>query len=160
MIKASLLSAVLLASTANLPSFDGFPAKEIFKGKSAKINLKSHKEARKFRTVLTDGVQEGPNFAGHYTVVGIGCGSGCEVIAVVDATNGKVFFPKGLSQVFTAGWWHEPEGPEFKLNSRLLIVHGETNSEDAPYGSSYFEWTGTDFNLLRFDPKDRGKPPE
>ncbi len=94
MIKAILLSVVLLASAVTLPSFDEFPAKEIFKGKPTKINLKSHKEARKYRTALTEGVQEGPNFAGHYTVVGIGCGSGCEIITVVDANNGKVFFPK------------------------------------------------------------------
>ena len=160
MIKSLLLSVALLASTVTLPSFDEFPATKIFKGKPANVNLKTHNEARKYRTALREGIQEGPNFAGHFTVVGIGCGSGCEIIAIVDASNGKVFFPKGLKQVFTAGWWHEPAGPEFKLNSRLLVVHGTANSEDAPYGISYFAWTGTDFKLLRFEPKDRGKPPE
>jgi hypothetical protein len=160
MIKSLLLLVALLASTTILPSFDEFPATEIFKGKPAKVNLKSHKEARTYRTALREGVLEGPNFAGRYTVVGIGCGSGCEIIAVVDASNGKVFFPKGLTQVFTAGWWHEPFGPEFKLNSRLLIVHGEANNEEAPYGDSYYEWTGIDFKLLRFEPRDKGKAPE
>jgi hypothetical protein len=160
MIKSILLSVALLASTVNLPSFEQFQVKEIFKGKPAKVDLKSHKEARKYRTVLSEEIQAGPNFAGHYTVVGIGCGSGCEIIAVVDAKNGKVYFPKGLSQVYTAGWWHEPAGPEFRINSRLLIVYGTANSEDAPYGISYFEWTGADFMLLRFEPKGRGKPPE
>jgi len=160
MIEAILLSIVLLASAASLPPFDQFSVKKTFNGKAARIDLKSDRKAKEYQTALREGAQKGPNFAGHYTIVPIGCGSGCTKIAVVDAGNGKVFFPKGLSQIITAGWWHEPEGPVFRLSSRLLVVYGETNSENAPYGISYFEWTGNEFKLLRFEPHDRGKPPE
>lgn len=140
--------------------YDQYREEKMFKGKPAEPNLRSHKEAKKYRTVLREQSKEGPNFAGHYTIVTIDCGTSCAGIAVVDTQAGHVYFPKTLHHVFWAGWWHEPYGPQFKLNSRLLIAYGQVNSEDAPYGISYFEWKGKDFQLLRFEPGDRGRPPE
>jgi hypothetical protein len=77
---------------------------------------------------------------------------------VLDAQTGHVYFPKNLHHVFWAGWWHKPYGLEFRLTSRLLIAYGQVNSEDAPYGISYFEWIGREFKLLRFEARDRGQP--
>jgi hypothetical protein len=158
-----MFGLVLLATTATaiLPqsiAFEQFAVSERFVGKPAQPNLSSHPDARTYRTVLARESQAGPNFAGHFTLVRIGCGTGCSRVAVVEAGHGTVYFPAGLSFTFTAGWWHEPIGPVFQLTSRLLVVYGQAGTETAPYGISYFEWTGTDFKLLKFEPHSRGEP--
>lgn len=151
------LPQVVLSASVD---YDQYREEKIFKGKPVEPNLATHKDARKYRTVLKQQSKEGPNFAGHYTIVTIGCGTSCAGIAVIDTQTGHVFFPKNLRSVFWAGWWHEPYGPQFKLNSKLLIVYGQANSEDEPYGVSYFQWRDNDFRLLRFEPRDRGRPPQ
>jgi hypothetical protein len=153
---------VLITQTALSAKFEyeQFEEKIIFKGRPVEPNLVTHKDARTYRTVLKRQSKEGPNFAGHYTIVRIGCGTSCAKIAVVDAETGHVYFPENVHYVFWAGWWHEPYGPEFRLTSRLLIVYGKVNSEDAPYGVSYFEWTGMEFKLVHFEATDRGQPPQ
>lgn len=140
-------------------TFAAFPVEGVFQGAPARPALASHPRASTYRTALRARARRGPDFAGHYTVVQIGCGTGCALIALVDAETGKVFFPAGLRQVHWAGWWHEPHGPEYRVSSRLLLVHGQANDEAAEHGIWYFEWTGNDFRLLGFGPRDRGKPP-
>ncbi len=152
-----LLPQVVISATLD---YDQYREERIFKGKPAEPDLATHKDARKYRTVLRQRSKEGPNFAGHYTIVTIGCGTSCAGIAVVDAQTGHVYFPQVLHHVFWTGWWNEPYGPQFKLNSRLLIVYGQADSEDAPYGISYYGWTGREFKLLHFETKDRGEPPK
>ena len=46
-----------------------------------------------YRTRLREGAAEGPNFAGRYTVVIWGCGTGCAQMGVVDSKTGRVYFP-------------------------------------------------------------------
>lgn len=159
---AIIIILVLIAHGAfsGNTDYEQFQEKKIFKGRPAEPNLSTHKNAQTYRTVLKQQSEKGPNFAGHYTIVMIGCGTSCAKIAVVDAETGHVYFPENLHYVFWAGWWHEPYGPEFRLTSRLLKVYGQVNSEDAPYGISSFEWTGKGFKLLHFEAKDRGQPPK
>src|SRR4051812_2968655 len=71
--------------TANpAPRFEHYPARGIYKGPVARVRLDS-KKARMFRTRLREDSRGGPNFAGHYTVVIWGCGTGCAQMGVVDA---------------------------------------------------------------------------
>lgn len=157
----TLLLIFLPQATMAAPvTYDQYREKRIFNGKPAAPNLSSHEDAGTYRTVLKEQSKKGPNFAGHYTIVVIGCGSSCAKISVVDAMNGHVFFPQNVQQVYWSSWWHEPFGPKFQQNSRLLIVYGQVNSEDNPYGISYYEWKGSDFELIRFESRDRGRPPE
>src|SRR5262249_31492183 len=121
-------------------------------------DVTSHPRARTYRTALRQEVKEQPDFAGHYTLVQIGCGAGCVIVAIVEARSGRVFFPGALRQIHSAGWGHEPRGAEYRLSSRLLVVHGQVNSEEAPNGLSYFEWTGRQLKLLRFEARDPGRP--
>jgi hypothetical protein len=137
--------------SANL-AFDQYRVEKIFQGKPAVPDLKSHPDARTYRTVLSEQSKKGPNFAGHYTLVTFGCGASCVRIAVVDAENGHVLFPRNLHMMIVAAWSHDPSGCQFKQNSRLLIVYGQVNSEEGPDGISYFEWKGKNFELLRFEP--------
>jgi hypothetical protein len=96
-----------------LPTFQDFVVRKSFKGKPAPVNLASYPGARQFRTNLRKGAPKGPNFAGHYTIVRWGCGTACQSGAIIDAVNGRVFFP------FPAP---SSGGICFRLDSSLVIV--------------------------------------
>jgi hypothetical protein len=153
---------IALAGSTGPPRFEDYPATETLHGRAAEPNLASHPEARRYRTVLRRAAQAGPNFAGQFTLVRIGCGTGCAEIAVVDAKDGSVSFPQGLRTVQWAGWWHEPYGLQYRLSSRLAVVYGVANEEETVghYGVSYFVWNGKDFELILFKPRDGGRPPK
>src|SRR5687768_8755805 len=99
MIVRSLLVAFALALCAPAQAagedalFAKYPAAAMHKGKPAAVDLASHKDARTFRTRLREGAAKGPNFAGHLTVIQIGCGTMCQLVVLVDARNGKVHTP-------------------------------------------------------------------
>jgi hypothetical protein len=102
-----------LAQNKPLPRFEQYSVSKRFSGKPAAVNLRSHRKARLFRTMLRLGAEKGPNFAGHYTVATWGCGSDCRMVAVIDAITGKVFFAP--FQVST--------GASFRIDSRLLVAN-------------------------------------
>ncbi len=141
-MKISLLIAVLLVFSVNVqagdwahaPKFSDFPAKTGFAGKPAPVRIET-REARMFRTVLRDGAKGGPDFAGHYTVVVWGCGADSLSLAVVDARNGKVFFPPFRCMTLAGGYdaliidGKERDNPFYRKDSNLLILAG---AEDKP----------------------------
>jgi hypothetical protein len=138
------------------PTFADFRVTERFSGRSAAVDLSSHRLARQYRTRLRQTAALGPNFAGHYTIATWGCGSGCAQFAIIDARSGRVFFPP---EVLHVSMLHvmEPEDsshrqlerPRFTIDSNLLIVVGAVN-EGADEGIAYYRWTGTRLELLRF----------
>jgi hypothetical protein len=74
---------------------------------------------------------EGVNFASHYALVAMGCGTGCSITGIVDASNGRAYFPKEFK-----GWtgivgdYEIPEGEDirtFHSNSWLLKAIGRPN---------------------------------
>lgn len=95
------------------PRFANYPAKVTYSGKPAPVDLASHRDARRFRTNLRRGAARGPNFAGAYTVVTWGCGTACQVVAVVDARSGKVAFASDAASA----------GVTFRRGSRLLVFN-------------------------------------
>jgi hypothetical protein len=108
-----------------------YPATERFQGKPAAVNLASHKDARTFRTRLREGAATGPNFAGHMTVILWGCGTSCQMVALVDARNGRVFFgPEAAA------------GAKYRIDSRLLVVNAPEDVKEA-YGEDPPDWAGT-----------------
>lgn len=109
---ASLVSGVSY-SPEHPPRFEDFQVVSKFRGQPAPVDLASHREALSFRTRLQEGAAKGPNFAGHYTVVMWGCGTACQIVAVVDAGEGSVSFAP-----FTAS-----EGASYRLDSRLFIAN-------------------------------------
>lgn len=77
--------------------FADFQPERFHSGKPVLPGFKGDDEwARTFRTRIKDGVEEGPNFAGRYTIIEIGCGTSCRFGVLVDASNGDVLeFPLG-----------------------------------------------------------------
>lgn len=49
-----------------------------------------------YRTRITEEMNTGPNFAGHYAIAVIGCGTACRFAFMGDVANGQVYpFPYG-----------------------------------------------------------------
>lgn len=142
---------------ADAPRFEQYPVKAAFRGVPAKPDVRSHPRSRLFRTMIRRGAQEGPNFAGHYTLVTWGCGTGCVGVAIVDAVSGKVFHPANLDTAqfmnIDDSLWGSAENDGFikyRRNSKLLIVMGGINEDDALRGISYFVWEHGQLKRIRF----------
>lgn len=168
--KIVLLVVILLAfssisfAQSATPSFTEYAAK-VEKVQNIKVNLKSHKDANRFRTNLRNAAKEGVNFAGHYILTTWGCGTNCSVSAIIDARSGKVFFPDQLEGA-GFGFCELPDDTEpivFKADSRLLVLSGfkggDLNLKNGRCGIYYLEWTGTNFKQLQFVEKKRIETP-
>lgn len=44
-----------------------------------------------YRTRISEGLRQGANLAGHYTLIGWGCGTGCQVYVVGDIVTGQMY---------------------------------------------------------------------
>ncbi len=139
--------------------FEDYPA-VVWRGKPAPLNLRSHPLARKFRTVMRQQLQEGVNFAGHYTLASAGCGTGCSITAVLDARTGQAWFPNELN-----GWtgivgdYEIPEGEDswtYRPDSRLLKAVGRPHigklgeERYGPSGIYYYEWKNNRLHQVKF----------
>jgi hypothetical protein len=151
-----------------VPSFTSYGTR-IDKKRAVTVNLGSHKSARMFRTNLRNAAKEGVNFAGHYILTGWGCGTNCSMWAIIDARNGRVYFPREFEGV-GFGFCELPEGKlpsdtpnladdasgplYFKANSRLVALTGFTggglDNQQAKCGNYFFEWTGNRLKRVSF----------
>jgi hypothetical protein len=157
--------AQVFAQDKPLPKFEDFKVTEVFKGAPAVPVLRTSWQ-RSFRTRIREGAKGGPNFAGHYMIARWGCGSFCDGFAIVDEKTGSVydgpFAYLGYPPFFVySDVTDEDLGPgrmglDFRIDSRLLIMHG--CAEDKDCASFYYEWTGLKFSLLRKLPAIQRKP--
>lgn len=103
------------------------------------INFQKYEYKKTFITATKDGVEEGVNFSGKFCFVYWGCGSPCQMSAVVDMESGIVY--NGLPSAV---------GYKFKKESKILIVNppDSTNYYNkhrwVPYPEEYV-WTGKKF---------------
>lgn len=136
-------------SRDDLPRFEDMPVAQKFTGKPAPVKL-STPESRRYRTVIREGAREGPNFAGHYTIVTWGCGTGCIQFAIVDATTGVVYSPRFYVAArvrFDEETQQSDEPLQFRIDSKLLIVSGSPNEKNE--GIYYYSWNGKRLTLLK-----------
>lgn len=169
-IKSLLLLSLVLAAVSpgsaqsKTPTFTQYSAR-VEKIRNIKVDLKSHKTARMFRTNLRNSAKEGVNFAGHFVLTTWGCGTNCSESALIDAHTGRVFFPTQLEGI-GIGYCELPDDIEplvFKTNSRLLVLNGfkggDLDKKNGRCGIYYFEWTGTALKQFKFVPKKRIETP-
>ncbi|MBB3387232.1 hypothetical protein ACK83U_19500 (plasmid) [Rhizobium sp. WW22] len=94
-----------------------FPTSGRFAGRTMLPDFKGRdREFNSFRTRIRDGMRQGPNFAGHYTLIQIGCGTGCSFAIVADNKTGQpASFPRGgeANMYLTL---------DYRLESRLLAA--------------------------------------
>ena len=169
-IRFGLLTALIVVfssvglTQSNTPTFTQYAAK-VLGAKNVKVNLRSHKDANMFRTNLRNAAKTGVNFAGHYILTTWGCGTNCSQSAIIDARNGKVFFPDQLagSGFGFCDFSDDTEPMVFKANSRLLVLNGfkggDLSLDNAPCGIYYLEWTGRNFRQVKFEKKQRSDIP-
>lgn len=147
-----VIATALLFAAETVPKFEDFRVTTRWIGPNAAVKLVRPDE-RMFRTKLSNGAKENPNFAGHYRFVGWGCGSVCAAGAIVDLKTGDVHPPPGKGKgkgwdrwIFAGGF---VDGPyvEMRMDSRLLIVR-QQSKEPTLQEVSYYEWSGGTFRLL------------
>ncbi len=182
MSKLLILAAVLLSFSSiafgqKVPTFSQYRT-AVDKKRVITVDLKSHKDARMFRTNLRNAAKGGVNFAGHYVLTGWGCGTNCSQWAIIDARNGRVYFPKQFAGVGfgfcelpenalpkdAPGIGDEDAGPIYaKANSRLVILTGYPggglDDEKVKCGNYFYEWNGTSLKQIKLVPGKRGDAP-
>lgn len=147
-----LLTGESLAQRKDHPRFEDFLVVERFKGSPAHLNFRSHPEARKFRTMLRDGVKRGAVFAGHYAINYWGCGTECIRIGIVDLKTGQVYITPFYTSV----------GVATRIDSSLLIIAPPKQIKKI-YGKDvpgyiyprYFQWKNNRLILI-YPEKDKG----
>lgn len=89
-----------------------------------------------YRSRIMAGAKAGANFAGHLTLVTIGCGAGCVFVPVVDVQTGRVFdFPLGGEDQMSLDL-------KYQLGSRLIAARYISNERCK---SEELVWTGSAF---------------
>ena len=152
----AILSVSNFGQSSSLPKFTAFPAiVETAKAKS--INFKKNPDVSTFRTRLTEGLRIGVNFAGHFVVVGWGCGTGCISGAIIDARTGNVFWPEQFNAlgVWYDGQEYAEEPVAFRKNSRMLVITGvpgqaSDDTPEKPSGAYYYEWKNNRLRQIKF----------
>lgn len=151
-----ILSAAIFVSAQkdNAPAFSQYPAR-VEKARVKAVDFGHNPDARTFKTRLSEGIRSGVNFAGHYVIVGWGCGTGCISGAIIDARNGNVFWPEQFGGI---GVWYgaseyADEPVKYKKNSRLLVIKGspgvKNDAAEKPQGEYYYEWNGSRLKLIK-----------
>ena len=94
----------------------------IYNGKPAKVDFSKDLSYKTYHTEITTQAAEGPNFAGHYTLVSWGCGTGCMVYIILDAVTGKIAYIPEKALLYSY--------PSHTLESRMLIFNPKANYSD------------------------------
>jgi hypothetical protein len=135
----------------------------VWRGRIIPLKLRSHPLAGLYRTSMRQQLKnEGVNFAGHFTLASVGCGTGCSTTAMIDVRTGRAYFPNELNGwTSIVGDYEIPAGQDqrmFRANSRLLRVVGRSNigkvtdERHGPSGIYYYEWANSQLHLVKFIP--------
>jgi len=169
---AAMAMAMAMASTAWAQTetpvcsapFDMLLGKEVFDAQSVPTPtttaspaapIVTHGRARLYRTLLREQAKQAPNFAGHYTIIRIGCGAATVCPAIMDTETGKVFFPPELkvAEALLMDIGHADfETLNYRRDSRVLIVVGTPNENYGEEGIYYYVWRDDQLTLFRFLP--------
>ena len=157
----SLMAAASLSCQAQntqtvVPHFEDFAVNSSFQGKPARPVLGA---SQAFRTEIFEGAAKGPNFAGHYTIIEWGCGSGCIAFAIVDAVSGRIYYPIPFDALALpyqgTATGREYKGLEYRLNSALLVADGCPENENTSVSETlkncatrYYKWDQKRFVLV------------
>jgi hypothetical protein len=141
---AEAISTEASLSARKTLEFTKFPA-VVYLGSAEQVILPDFSGrdewARNFRTRIRDGLRKGPNFAGHYSLIEIGCGTSCRFAFLADARNGQVFsFPYGGEEQYEL---------ELLYNRDSRLVKATWMKDWDTCTQQDLEFNGTDFVVLR-----------
>jgi hypothetical protein len=153
--------ALAAAAQGKPPTFSQYSVK-VEKARIQAIDFKKNPDARTYKTRLIHGLEGGVNFAGHYIIVGWGCGTGCTNAAVIDTFTGNIYWPEEFYNVdATYADNYSDVQIDFKKGSRMMIIHGrpgtkDENGRNIPPGDHYFEWKNNKFRSIMTVPLAQG----
>ena len=112
------------------------------------LDKKSFAEWKNFKTRIIEGSKRKVNFGGQFIIVEWGCGTECQMGAMIDASTGKIY------EIPSSAY-----GKAYKKGSLLFIVNppSKNPSENVRphYGyPAYYFWDGDEFKLLH-DTKEK-----
>jgi hypothetical protein len=146
---ALLLPTSMTASPSRQPSQREIPpsfqvyAVQVVNIRNPRLDLKSHPIGSTFPTVLRRGVrQNGVNFAGWFALVKWGCGSNCELFAIVDLRNGRVYHDSAFVLA---------RGAQYRADSALFVANPRYPDADnflADIPTSYWVWQNRALSCL------------
>ena len=141
---ASLLLAVPLVVVAT-PQFKDFPA-DVYTGKSKPAVIS--KQFIALKTRVKSASKWDANFAGHYVVDSVGCGTECAVYFYVDLKAGRVaYLPESLQPDYSD---IECESEAYyKPNSRLFVA---SSMLSGACSVAYYEFLDGKFKLIETQP--------
>lgn len=92
-----VISMLLFSGVVSSGTVGELPMHRVYQGKIHLPDFSDRdRQFSSFRTRIRDEMKTGPNFAGHYAIVEIGCGTSCRFVFVGDVATGKMFhFPYG-----------------------------------------------------------------
>jgi len=114
-----------------------------------------------YRTSIREQLHdEGINFAGHYTIAAMGCGTGCSITAIVDARSGNAYFPRELEgwtvEIGDYQFANDEDVRTFRTDSRLIRIVGRPRLSAAerwgPSGIYFYEWKNNRLQKVHFVP--------
>jgi len=126
----------------NLPKFQDYKVAKIYESKPATPVLRT-RDDREYRTRIREGAAKGANFAGHYAVVILGCGTQCSSFLIVDVQNGRVFARAQKEYACE---------PYYNVDSRLLVTDVCTGAIGTGCTRAFWEWTGMELRFLARTP--------
>lgn len=129
------------------PAFGDYAAGAPYAGRPAPVVLRTRRD-RMFRSRLREAASAGPNFAGRYTAIHWGCGTGCAQLAVVDAVTGLVYWPP-LDFMDIPSPDGGEYGPGYRLDSKLLVLTRSHYDREASYTAYYYLFDRNRFRLVR-----------
>ena len=155
---ALLLLATLSAQTARVPAFEDYPVPNRWHGKPAVPQFEAAglpDSDPRAREIVELQAEDGPNFAGHFTLARWGCATGCFRIVVIDAPTGRMFRDMPFATL-DIGYDRDSEqhkygGLSFRAASSLLVAEGcfDNETHDKPdCARRYYRWDGAKFVLV------------
>lgn len=99
------------------PDATDFPVERVYRGKTAKPDFAGkNAHFRDFRTRIREGMAGGPGFAGEFSVIQFGCGTGCSAVIVASNKTGQPYsFPRGGEDNMYLTL-------KYQLDSRLMVA--------------------------------------
>lgn len=133
---AALIGTITTSSTF-AQSSQTMPMERIYRGPIVLPDFKGRDRAfANYRTRISEEMKTGPNFAGHYAIVIIGCGTSCSFAYVADVSTGQVYsFPYGGEEYYQMDIRYSA-----KSNSVTVSWILDDNCM-----RDYLTWTGTTF---------------
>lgn len=134
---AVFMVMVSLGLGAPAVAADAVPMDRVYQGSIRLPDFSGRDRAyANYRTRITNEMRSGPNFAGHYAIVEIGCGTSCRFAFVGDVATGQVFgFPYGGENYYSLQL-------NYSVKSNYVSMKW-IDGDDCLHNT--LEWTGRNF---------------